>query len=38
MKRMLVVVAVLLTTTMAFTGWDSGTMFPEGPDSIESYG
>jgi hypothetical protein len=38
MKRMLVVVAVLLTTTMAFAGWDSGSMFPAGPDSVESYG
>jgi hypothetical protein len=38
MKRMLVVVAVLLTATMAFAGWDSGSMFPAGPDSVESYG
>ncbi|MDD5581654.1 MAG: T9SS type A sorting domain-containing protein [Candidatus Marinimicrobia bacterium] len=36
MKKMLVVIAVLLTATMAFAGWDSGTVFP--PDSVESYG
>ncbi|MCD6235159.1 MAG: hypothetical protein DRP86_04260 [Candidatus Neomarinimicrobiota bacterium] len=38
MKKMLVVVAVLLAATMAFAGWDSGTMFPAGPDSVVSYG
>ncbi|MGC9513078.1 MAG: T9SS type A sorting domain-containing protein [Fidelibacterota bacterium] len=39
MKRMLVVVAVLLTATMAFAGWDSGSSFPNPEENtVESYG